>query len=80
MRALRERFEAFIETFDGCENVDTLLKGNDMPGKNRADYLLRRQEIIVEQKTLEVDPTDRRRNLELNSQRRGEVSSTALFR
>jgi hypothetical protein len=59
MRALRERFETFIETFDGFENVDMLLKGTDLPGKNRADYLLRDREIIVEQKTLEVDPAHR---------------------
>jgi SEC-C motif len=33
-----------------------VLKGNDPIGKNRADYLLRRREIIVEQKSLDVDP------------------------
>jgi hypothetical protein len=59
MATLRERFETFIKTFDGFEDVDALLVRKDMPGKNRADYLLRGREIIVEQKALEADPAYR---------------------
>jgi hypothetical protein len=59
MATLQQRFEAFIRTLDGFEDIDTLLKGRDLPGKTRADYLLRSRAIIVEQKSLEVDPTTR---------------------
>src|SRR6266849_420445 len=62
MKALRDRFEAFIKTFDGFEDIDTMLKSNDPIRKNRADYLLRRREIIVEQKSLDVDPVSRPQN------------------
>jgi hypothetical protein len=62
MTTLKDRFECFIKTFDGCEDVDVLLNGRDLPGKNRADYLLRSRAIIVEQKSLEVDPVKRPQN------------------
>jgi hypothetical protein len=74
MTALRERFEAFIETYDGFENIDTLLKGNDQSaGKNRADYLLQGRKIIVEQKTLEVDPSYRPQNFVNKLMERGRI-------
>jgi hypothetical protein len=59
MTALKQRFETFIRTFEGFEDIDAVLKGQDLPGKRRADYLLRDRAIIVEQKILEKDPTDR---------------------
>jgi len=62
MTALKDRFQSFIRTFDGCEDIDTLLKSNDPVGKNRADYLFRDRTIVVEQKSLEVDPIARPQN------------------
>jgi hypothetical protein len=62
MTALKDRFEAFIRTFDGFEEIDTLVKHSDPIGKNRSDYLLRRREIIVEQKSLERNPLARPQN------------------
>jgi len=59
MTTLKQRFESFIGTCDGYENIDLLLRSNDPPGKNRADYFLHGRTVIVEQKTLEVDPTTR---------------------
>jgi hypothetical protein len=59
---LKQRFESFIKTFDGCEDIDLVLKGNDPVGKNRADYLLQGRTVIVEQKSLEIDPTSRPQN------------------
>jgi hypothetical protein len=51
MATLKQRFEAFIQTVDGFEDIDTLVKGRDLPGKNRADYLLHGRTVIVEQKS-----------------------------
>ena len=56
---LRARFEAFVQTLDGFENIDGLLKGTALPGKKRADYLFQNRSIIVEQKSLEIDPADK---------------------
>lgn len=57
--SLRDRFEVFARTLDGFEDVDVLLKDNDPQGKKRADYLFAGRSIIVEQKTLEIDPKDK---------------------
>jgi hypothetical protein len=56
---LRARFEAFAKTLEGFEDIDTILKNQDIPGKKRADYLFQNRSIIVEQKSLEVDPADK---------------------
>ncbi|NMN07271.1 MULTISPECIES: hypothetical protein [unclassified Novosphingobium] len=56
---LRARFEAFVKTLEGFEDIDTLLKSRDVPGKKRADYLFQNRSIIVEQKSLEIDPADK---------------------
>lgn len=55
---LRARFEAFVEILDGFENIDALLKtGQKTDTRMRADYLLQNRRVIVEQKTLESNPT-----------------------
>lgn len=56
---LRARFEAFVKTLEGFEDIDTLLKNQDVAGKKRADYLFQNRSIIVEQKSLEIDPADK---------------------
>lgn len=56
---LRERFESFIRTFDGCEVVDELLHRQHLEGLKRADYLLQGRSIILEQKVLEGDPASK---------------------
>jgi hypothetical protein len=56
MASLRERFERFVKELDGFEDIDVLLKGRDLSGTKRADYLFAQRNIIVEQKVLEVDP------------------------
>src|SRR5271157_74614 len=57
---LRTRFESFVKTLDGFEDIDALLKDSKDPAnKMRADYLLQSRRIIVEQKTLVVNPVDR---------------------
>jgi hypothetical protein len=62
MTSLKERFETFIRTLEGFEHIDALLKACDPAGKRRADYLLNRRSIIVEQKSLDIDPTYRPQN------------------
>ena len=59
MPSLKERFEAFVPTLEGFESIDYLLMGNDYAGKQRADYLLNGRTIIIEQKSLEQNPTDK---------------------
>jgi hypothetical protein len=57
---LRERFESFVKTLDGFEDIDALLKSSKKPdGRMRADYLFQNRRFIVEQKTLESDPIDK---------------------
>jgi hypothetical protein len=58
---LRTRFELFVKTLDGFESIDFLLKSQEQKheGKKRADYLFQGRSIIVEQKTLEVNPVDK---------------------
>jgi hypothetical protein len=58
---LKARFQEFVKTLDGFEDIDALLKDHDPPGKKRADYLFSNRSIIVEQKTLETDPADKAR-------------------
>jgi hypothetical protein len=53
--SLRERFERFIMTLDGCESVDALLLNRRDVRLRRADYLFRGRSIIVEQKTRVAD-------------------------
>ena len=48
-----------MTTLEGFEDIDTLLKNKDVPGKKRADYLFQNRSIIVEQKSLEIDPADK---------------------
>jgi hypothetical protein len=62
MADLRPRFEQFVRTLDGCEEIDCLLKDRDPPGKRRADYLFSGRSIIVEQKALETDPSEKTQN------------------
>jgi hypothetical protein len=62
MADLRSRFEEFVRTFDGFEEIDCLLKDRDPPGKRRADYLFSKRSIIVEQKVLETDPSEKTQN------------------
>lgn len=84
-KGLREKFEDFIATFDGCENIDVLLKGAPHEGLKRADYLFAGRSIIVEQKTLEFDPVDKPQQFieKLRKERRvivyGTVSTDFIF-
>jgi hypothetical protein len=57
--SLRERFEAFVQTLDGFESIDALLRGGDPQGKKRADYLVRNRQFVTEQKILQSDPAGR---------------------
>jgi hypothetical protein len=54
-------------------DIDTLLKGRDLTGKNRADYLLHGRTVIVEQKSLEVDPATRPQNYADKLMARGQL-------
>jgi hypothetical protein len=56
MSTLKERFERFMSVLDGVENIDTLMKQCDLPGRKRADYLAFNRRVIIEQKSFEVDP------------------------
>ncbi len=53
---LRERFEEFILSLNGVESVDRLMAQCDLPGRKRADYLALNRQVIIEQKSLDIDP------------------------
>jgi hypothetical protein len=55
MSNLKQRFERFMSGLDGAECIDDLLKQSDMPGRQRADYLAFNRNVIIEQKSLEID-------------------------
>ena len=48
-----------MKTLDGFEDIDDLLRETDPLGKKRADYLVSDRTIIVEEKALEIDPSDK---------------------
>jgi hypothetical protein len=85
MASLRERFESFVKTLDGFEDIDALLKNCDLPSRKQADYLFAERKFIVEQKALEVDPIEKPQKFmdQLMAQGRfiayGRVSTKAIF-
>jgi hypothetical protein len=56
MQTLKERFEEFILSLKGVESVDRLMAQCDLPGRKSADYLALNRRIIIEQKSLDIDP------------------------
>jgi hypothetical protein len=82
---LSRRFDAYLRSVRGFESVDTLLDGVHLEGTKRADYLLWNRSVIVEQKTLESDPSDKPQKFmdRLLEERRvlayGNVSTTQVF-
>jgi hypothetical protein len=52
MPTLKERFERFMSVLEGVENIDTLMKQCDLPGRKRANYLAFNRHVIIEQKFL----------------------------
>lgn len=62
MLSLRERFEKFAQTLNGYENIDELMAKNDVQGRKRADYFINNRSVIIEQKSLEVDPINKPQN------------------
>jgi hypothetical protein len=85
MANLLERFESFIRTVRGFESVDELLRNRHLESKKRADYLLWEREVIVEQKVLVDDPSEKPQKFvnELMNKGRvlfyGSVSTNRLF-
>lgn len=73
MANLLERFESFIRTVRGFESVDELLRNKHLEGKKRADYLLWEREVIVEQKVLVDDPSDKPQKFVNELMRKGRV-------
>jgi Penicillin binding protein transpeptidase domain len=56
MTTLKVRFDNFMSTLGGVENLDTLMRRSNLPGRKSADYLAFDRRVIIEQKSLEVDP------------------------
>jgi len=56
MPNLKERFERFMSILPGVEHVDALMEQCNLPGRQRADYLAFNRSVIIEQKSLDVDP------------------------
>lgn len=53
--SLKVRFENFLTTLDGLENIDILLSGQPKISSDRADYLAENRKLVIELKALETD-------------------------
>jgi hypothetical protein len=56
MLTLKDRFEQFMLSKKGVESVDHLLKHCVLEGLQRADYLACDRRIVIEQKSIDVNP------------------------
>jgi hypothetical protein len=54
---LESRFLQFLAKLQNAESLDDLLSGPQFNGQRRADYLLFNRRVILELKSLEVDPS-----------------------
>jgi hypothetical protein len=54
---LENRFKQFMASLSGVESVDALLPPGSFVGKQRADYLVANRRVVLELKTLKVDPS-----------------------
>lgn len=48
--------EEFILSLNGVESVDRLMAQCDLPGRKSADFLALNRRVIIEQKSLDIDP------------------------
>lgn len=56
VETLKQRFERFVRTLRGYENIDDLLLKAPPEELQRADYLIWNREFVIEQKSLDSDP------------------------
>src|SRR4051794_19343693 len=56
MPSLKNRFEQFILSIEDAESVDNLLRYSAPIGRNLADFLTCDRRVIIEQKSIEVNP------------------------
>jgi hypothetical protein len=56
MPTLKGRFPQFMLSTEGVESVDDLLKHCVLEGRKRADYLACDRRVVIEQKSIDVNP------------------------
>jgi hypothetical protein len=56
MQSLKDRFEQFMLSTAGVESIDDLLKHCALKARQRADYLACDRRVIIEQKSIDVNP------------------------
>src|ERR1700722_13169427 len=56
--SLKERFERFMLSTPGVESIDNLMRQHDreLAGRKRADYLACDRRVVIETKSVDVDP------------------------
>ena len=61
MTSLRERFKRFMRSTPSVEDIDDLVRPreSELVGRKRADFLAYDRRVVVETKSLEVDPVDK---------------------
>jgi len=57
--SLEARFKSFLNTLDGTEDIDGSIAEQKLKAGQRADYLLHNRAIVLELKSLEIDPFDK---------------------
>ncbi len=53
---LETRFQNFLNQLAGAENIDATFSSSDLSSGKRADYLLNSRQVVIEIKSLEIDP------------------------
>jgi hypothetical protein len=61
MTSLKERFERFMRSTPGVESVDDLVRPreSELSGRKRADFLACNRRVVIEIKSLDIDPADK---------------------
>ena len=57
--SLEVRFKRFLNTLGGAEDIDYSISEQELKARKRADYLLQNRHIVLELKTLKVDPAEK---------------------
>ncbi len=56
MLTLKDRFEQLMLSAKGVESVDQLMKNSVIKGRQSADYLACNRRVVIEQKSIDVNP------------------------
>jgi len=56
MLTLKDRFQQFMLSTKGVESIDHLMRHYVLEGRKRADYLADNRRVVIEQKSIDINP------------------------